>query len=288
MKILAVLFILISSAYAYGQGSTPPPQPLRVRTVDSGTNVLGVKELVFPNGTLAASGKAITITISGGAITSVFGRTGVVTATSGDYTWAQINKATSSLADITTRDFSALQGVPTTLSGYGITDAVPSTRTVNGHALTSNVSVTAGDVGLGNVENTALSTGNAGSATKLQSARTINGVSFDGTANISITASPGPLTRNASSLASFTVSSSDNYVAFTASSTAQTATLPAGSGMSAGAVIYFKDESSTATAGKKTIQRAGSDTIEGGTTWVLDVNGASIKLTWSGTEWKVF
>ena len=39
------------------------------------------------------------------------------------------------------------------LSGY-----VPTTRTVNGHALSSNVTVTASDVGLGNVENTALST----------------------------------------------------------------------------------------------------------------------------------
>lgn len=35
---------------------------------------------------------------------------------------------------------------------------VPKTTTVNGHALSSNVTVTKGDVGLGNVENTALST----------------------------------------------------------------------------------------------------------------------------------
>jgi hypothetical protein len=46
----------------------------------------------------------------------------------------------------------------TTLSGYGITDAVPSSRTVNGHELSSNVSVSKDDVGLGSVENTALST----------------------------------------------------------------------------------------------------------------------------------
>lgn len=41
--------------------------------------------------------------------------------------------------------------------------AVPNTRTVNGHALSGNISVTASDVGLGSVENTALSTW-AGSA----------------------------------------------------------------------------------------------------------------------------
>src|SRR6266852_1438059 len=38
-----------------------------------------------------------------GAVTSVFTRTGAVIAATNDYTWAQINKATSSLADITTK-----------------------------------------------------------------------------------------------------------------------------------------------------------------------------------------
>jgi len=37
-------------------------------------------------------------------------------------------------------------------------DYVPTTRTVNGHALSENISVTKGDLGLGNVENTAIST----------------------------------------------------------------------------------------------------------------------------------
>lgn len=40
---------------------------------------------------------------SGGLVTSVFGRTGNITAATNDYTWAQIDKTTSSLADITTR-----------------------------------------------------------------------------------------------------------------------------------------------------------------------------------------
>lgn len=44
----------------------------------------------------------------GGAVSSVFGRTGAVVAATNDYTWAQIDKATSSLADITTRSASDL------------------------------------------------------------------------------------------------------------------------------------------------------------------------------------
>lgn len=36
---------------------------------------------------------------------------------------------------------------PTTLSGYGITDAVPATRTINGKELTSDITLSAADVG---------------------------------------------------------------------------------------------------------------------------------------------
>lgn len=46
-----------------------------------------------------------------------------------------------------TISWSWLSGKPTTLSGYGITDAVPSSRTVNGKSLSANVTLTAGDVG---------------------------------------------------------------------------------------------------------------------------------------------
>jgi hypothetical protein len=40
---------------------------------------------------------------AGGAVDSVFGRTGTVVAQANDYTWAQIDKTVSSLADLTTR-----------------------------------------------------------------------------------------------------------------------------------------------------------------------------------------
>ena len=55
----------------------------------------------------------------------------------------------------------------------GLANKVDKTTTVNGQALSSNVNITT-------------ITGNAGSATKLQTARTINGVEFDGTENITI------------------------------------------------------------------------------------------------------
>lgn len=74
------------------------------------------------------------------------------------------------------------------LSGY-----VPTSRTVNGHALTGNVTVTKADVGLGNVDNTADSTKVVASAGKLTTPRTIKltgnatgSVSFDGSNDASI------------------------------------------------------------------------------------------------------
>lgn len=64
-----------------------------------------------------------------GGVTSFNGRTGSVTPASGEYTFTQIDSK------------------PTTLSGYGITDAVPSSRTVNSKPLSSNITLSASDVG---------------------------------------------------------------------------------------------------------------------------------------------
>jgi hypothetical protein len=57
-----------------------------------------------------------------------------------------------------THTFSSLTSKPTTLSGYGITDAVVNTITINGHDLSGNVTVSASDLSLGNVTNESKST----------------------------------------------------------------------------------------------------------------------------------
>ena len=60
----------------------------------------------------------------GGSVSSVFGRTGAVVAATNDYTWAQIDKTTSSLADITTRSASDLSSGTLPLARLsGITNA---------------------------------------------------------------------------------------------------------------------------------------------------------------------
>jgi hypothetical protein len=142
------------------EGSLVLASPSNVNFVGSGVTVTDV-------------GGVATITVPGasGAVSSVFGRTGAVVAATNDYTFAQIGSK------------------PTTLAGYGITDAA---------------------AGSGGV---------ATSATVLATARTINGVSFNGSANITVTAAADTLTGstlpalsgvnltalNASNLASGTV-----------------------------------------------------------------------------------
>ena len=63
---------------------------------------------------------------------------------------------------------------------------VLATRKINNHALAVDIVLTKADVGLGTVDNTADAAKNVLSATKLTTARTINGVSFDGTANVTV------------------------------------------------------------------------------------------------------
>jgi hypothetical protein len=99
--------------------------------------------------------------------------------------------------------FSSLTSVPTTLAGHNITLTSGNVTTALGYVPTSVASLTGAqtvaafktglslvkaDVGLGSVDNTADAAKNVLSATKLTTARNINGVAFDGTGNITINA----------------------------------------------------------------------------------------------------
>jgi hypothetical protein len=63
--------------------------------------------------------------------------------------------------------------------------------TLTSPAITTPTGIVKGDVGLGSVDNTADAAKNVLSATKLTTARTLNGTSFDGTANVTFDYRPG-------------------------------------------------------------------------------------------------
>ena len=109
---LLSLFTLHSSLF-----SAPAPQLLRATLV--GDNQLA------PGATLTAQ--------SGSTITLASGST--FTAPANLLDWAAVNKSGSSLSDLATRPWSALTGTPTTLAGYGITDAYASPLTTAGDLL---------------------------------------------------------------------------------------------------------------------------------------------------------
>lgn len=96
---------------------------------------------------------------------------------------------------VTGAPWSGITGTPTTLSGYGITDVYTKTASDARYAALAgpfpwaDLSGTPTTLaGYGITDAAAGTAGVANSATKLATARTINGVSFDGTANITLSA----------------------------------------------------------------------------------------------------
>jgi hypothetical protein len=135
-------------------------------TVANGGNVgIGIAPTGYKldvAGTINATGLSINGSPVVGGVASVFGRTGAVVAATNDYTWAQINKTTSSLADLTTRSAGDLSSgtVATARLGSGTANtttflrgdntwAVPSGGSQWNNGGSNSISYSAGNVGIG-------------------------------------------------------------------------------------------------------------------------------------------
>lgn len=92
---IAALLALVSPAFSQ---FTPP---ISVCSSDQVTCIYQITKLEFPPGSVTQDGKTARIAIDGGgAVSSVFGRTGVVTAQPGDYLFSQIGGTiTNSMVD---------------------------------------------------------------------------------------------------------------------------------------------------------------------------------------------
>jgi hypothetical protein len=142
---------------------------------------------------------AVSVTGTGNAVTaaSISGHTLTLTKAS----TFSLSGHKHAWADITS-------GKPSTLSGYGITDAYTKTESDNKYP-TKTGSGASGTWGI-NV------TGNAGSATKLQTARTLWGRSFDGTRNVSGNLdSVGNITLNRNAIIKGSMGGSDVWKIYT-------------------------------------------------------------------------
>lgn len=97
-------------------------------------------------------GYLISQNLSSLSVSSVFGRTGAVIAATNDYTWAQINKATSSIADITNKSHTLLTDIGTNTHSQIDTAITASTNHIA--SISNPHSVSKSQVGLGSVPNT--------------------------------------------------------------------------------------------------------------------------------------
>ena len=172
---------------------------------------------------------AIATSGGGGLVTSVHGRTGAVVAAVNDYTWAQINKTTSSIADIATRsaaDLSsgillaarmpALTGDVTTSVGAVATTIANDVVT---YAKIQNVSVTArllgrATAGAGDIEEIVLGTNLSFTGTTLNAASSSGATTaLDNLASVAINAALVLATSDAFALGSATKMWSDLFLA---------------------------------------------------------------------------
>lgn len=94
-----------------------------------------------------------------------------------------VTKAQIGLNDV--NNTSDMDKPVSTAQQTALDEKVDKTTTINGHVLSSNVTVTKEDIGLDNVDNTADTNKEVLSATKLKTQRTIWGQSFNGTADVS-------------------------------------------------------------------------------------------------------
>jgi hypothetical protein len=176
-----------------------------VDTVVAGTGIT-VNSTDPANPIVASSITQYTDTLAAAAapVQSVAGRTGTVTLVKGDVGLGNVDNTSDATKN----------AAVATLTNKTLTSPVINTPT----------GIVKGDVGLGNVDNTSdttknaaavaltnkdltgagntfptfnqSTTGNAATATKLATARTINGISFDGTANITVADSTAAKTAN--------------------------------------------------------------------------------------------
>ena len=183
--------------------NTAPNVTTNITTTHNATNV-GVNSSDGTNGTINGA----TPTLAGvmtaadkskldGITTGATANVGTVTsiATSGAITGGTVT-STGTISHSTADGYLHVPATGTTNNGKVLTagatagslswTAIPSAPVTSVAGKTGAVTLVKGDVGLGSVDNTADSTKNVLSATKLTTARTIGGVSFDGTSNINL------------------------------------------------------------------------------------------------------
>lgn len=117
---------------------------------------------------------------------------------------------------------------------------------------------------------------------------TVNGTSVATLDATKLTLKKG-LAYNTTTVSSttYTILATDFYVGVTSTSSAVTLTLPALSSVAVGTTFVVKDESGAAGTNAITVARAGSDLIDGGTSFAVDTDYGSITIVARASGWYV-
>lgn len=143
--------------------------------------------------------------ITSGAVDSVAGKTGVVTLDKADVGLGNVDNTADLSKPVSSAQLSAINAAkaeaiaastPAEHEGSGGNAHAVVTTTSNGFMSASDKVKLNAITGTNTGDQTTVS-GNAGTATRLQTARKINGVDFDGSADITITSSNSTIPKNA-------------------------------------------------------------------------------------------
>lgn len=191
---------IVNTAYGTVNGGISYLQTATVTAV--GTDPItfsrwGGQSMTFSGGDVTGSGfSPVTLTIVSNSVTDAKLRQSSALSIIGNATNSPANVADISAASdgqVLRRSGTALGfGALNLASGNAITGILPNSNTTAASANTASAIVArdgSGNFVAGTI--TAALTGNASTATTLQNARLINGVSFNGSADITITAAPG-------------------------------------------------------------------------------------------------
>ncbi len=113
-------------------------------------------------------------------------------------------------------------------------------------------------------------------------------ITFNGTNNVWAPPQGSLFQRASVNSTTYTIDPADTFIGVQHTSIAAvTITLPLGSAVTLGHKISIKDEGGNSSINNITVNRTGSDTIDGDISFILAINFGAIHIQWTGFEWSI-
>lgn len=235
-------------------------------TGSSGASTFVTNTLNIPSYTLAGLGGISLTALSATTPLNYNNTTGVFT----------INQSTTSTSGyLSNTDWNTFNGKQDLLNGTGFLKATGSSISYDNSTYLTSTGSAASLTSFPTLNQS--TTGNAGTATILQTARTINGVSFNGSSNINIVV-PIVVTTATSN---YNVSTTDDYILGDATSASITITLPTAIGVTK----PFTIKRINSGVNVVNINTTSSQTMDGSTSIAMNIQNQSLSFVSNNANW---